>query len=324
MSLSAVRLIGRALWLLAAAVALASGATAAELVEGKNYAAPHEPAAGRNRQEDRSHRVLLVRLPALRGVRASICDWLAKLPPDVAFRRVPVMFQERWVPLAKNYYTLEALGEESRLSPEVFIAIHGKGIALWNEKTFFDWAASKGLDRKKVEDMYNSFAITGKMNRAMQLAQEYNMQSVPMVIIDGKFVTVIDRVGTHAAMPAAIDALIVKARAERRRASVGERAIGRARRPQAPALNVFITGASAASAPRSRGITPRRARRSVFSRGAKPSSTRLPRRCRRRAYRPMRATSATRRRLRAPPAISSRASARPTSSSRTPASRAAR
>ena len=69
------------------------------------------------------------------------------------------MFQERWVPLAKIYYTLEALGEEARLSPEVFVAVHGKGLSLWQDKTFFDWAASQGLDRKKVEDMYNSFGI---------------------------------------------------------------------------------------------------------------------------------------------------------------------
>jgi thiol:disulfide interchange protein DsbA len=141
--------------------------------------------------------------------------WLKTVPADVQFRRVPVMFQERWVPLAKIYYTLEALGEESRFSPEVFTALHGKGLPLWQDKTFFDWAASQGLDRKKVEDMYNSFAINGKMNRAKQLAQTYNIQSVPTVIVDGKFITASDKVGTHANLPAAIDELIAKARAER-------------------------------------------------------------------------------------------------------------
>ena len=52
-------------------------------------------------------------------------NWLKTKPADVQFRRIPVMFQERWIPLAKMYYTLEALGEESRLSPEMFVAIHG-------------------------------------------------------------------------------------------------------------------------------------------------------------------------------------------------------
>ncbi len=141
--------------------------------------------------------------------------WLKTIPPDVQFRRVPVMFQDRWVPLAKIYYTLDALGEEARLSPEVFTAIHGKGIALWQEKTFFDWAASKGLDRKKVEDMYNSFAIAGKMNRARQQAELYRVQSVPLVVVDGKFITASDKVGTHERMPPVMDALIAKARAER-------------------------------------------------------------------------------------------------------------
>jgi protein dithiol oxidoreductase (disulfide-forming) len=142
-------------------------------------------------------------------------DWVKKLPSDVQFRRVPVSFQPKWVPLAKEYYTLEALGEESRLSPEMFIAIHSKGVNLADEKTFFDWAAAHGLDRKKVEDMYNSFSMSGKMNRALQQAKAFNAQSVPLIVIDGKFVVSTEKVGSHAAMLPVMDALIVKARAER-------------------------------------------------------------------------------------------------------------
>ena len=139
--------------------------------------------------------------------------WLKTIPADVQFRRVPVMYQDRWVALAKIFYTLEALGEESRLSPDVFAALHARGLNLWQDKTFFDWAAGQGLDRKKVEDMYNSFAISGKINRARAAAQTYQVQSVPTVVVDGKFVT--NKVGSHRAMPATIDALIAKARAER-------------------------------------------------------------------------------------------------------------
>ena len=142
-------------------------------------------------------------------------NWRKTLPADVAFRRVPVVFQDRWVPLAKEYYTLEALGEDARLSPEMFAAIHTKGANLSNEKTFFDWAASHGLDRKKVEDMYNSFALAGKVNRARQQAQAYSVQSVPLIVIDGKFVVSTDKIGSHAAMIPVMDALIAKARAER-------------------------------------------------------------------------------------------------------------
>ena len=123
-------------------------------------------------------------------------NWMKTMPADVQLRRVPVMFQERWIPLAKIYYTLDALGEEKRLSPEVFSALHSKGLSLWQDKTFFDWAASQGLDRKKVEDMYNSFAIEGKVNRARAAAGTFQIQSVPTFIVDGKFTTVADIAAT--------------------------------------------------------------------------------------------------------------------------------
>jgi len=141
--------------------------------------------------------------------------WVKAKPADVTVRRIPVMFQPRWESLARVYYVLDAMGED-KLTPDVFAAIHGKGAQLWNEKDFFDWAASKGLDRKKVEELWGSFAVVGKVNRAKQLAQGYSIQSVPTVIVDGKYVTGPEHLqGGHAAMPAAIDFLVQKARAER-------------------------------------------------------------------------------------------------------------
>ena len=54
------------------------------------------------------------------------------------------------------------------------------------------------------------------MSRARQQAQQYNVQSVPTVVVDGKFITGSERVGTHAQLPAALDELVAKARAERK------------------------------------------------------------------------------------------------------------
>ena len=145
----------------------------------------------------------------------SLQDWLKTVPPDVSFRRVPVMFSPQWTETAKIFYTLDAMGEESRLSPEVFAAIHVKRLALYDPPKFFDWAASKGLDRKKVEDLYNSFTMSGRINRAKQLAQAYNIQEVPTMIIDGKFVTSAGKAGGYANFGAVMNELVAKARAER-------------------------------------------------------------------------------------------------------------
>lgn len=215
MSIRAIPLIRRALFAVLCAVALASGTATAQLVEGKNYARIANPQPVETGRKIEVIEFFSYGCPHCAELEPHLVTWLAKAPQDVAFRRVPVMFQQRWVPLAKIYYTLDALGVESRLSPEVFKAIHGSSTALWEPGKFYDWTASKGLDGRKVEEVFTSFAVDGKMKRATQLAQQYNVQSVPLVIVDGKFVTSSDRVGTHAQMPAAIDELVNKARAER-------------------------------------------------------------------------------------------------------------
>jgi len=199
----------------AAAGLLATGAGAQGLQEGKNYFRLKSPQPVETGKKIEVIEFFSYGCPHCADLDPELQAWQKTLPADVAFRRVPVMFQDRWVGLAKVFFTLEALGVDDRITPEVFVAIHKNGMQLWNEKTFFDWAATKGLDRKKVEEMYGSFAINGKVNRAKQLAQAYNVQSVPMVVVDGKFTTASDKVGSHAAMPAALNELIAKARAER-------------------------------------------------------------------------------------------------------------
>ena len=212
---SIVRLLPVGLALALALTPLAAPAQAPQ--EGREFTRLRNPAPPETGKKIEVIEFFSYGCPHCGDFEPLVQQWLKTLPADVQFRRVPVLFQPNWVALAKVYYTLEALGEEAKLTPEVFAAIHQKGTPLWKDSTFFDWAAGKGLDRKKVEDMYNSFGIAGKVNRAKQLGQDvYKVQSVPVLIVDGKFVvTTNDRVPTHAAMISATDAAIAKARAER-------------------------------------------------------------------------------------------------------------
>ena len=152
-----------------------------------------------------------------RDLEEFLGPWTKKLPADVAFKRVPVAFQPAWVNLGKIYYTLEALGRED-LTPKVFQAIHGANVKLHEEKTFFEWAGNNGLDAAKVQEMWGSFAVNSKMNRAKTLAANYSVDSVPMLFVDGKFKIQPHLLkGSHKDVPAALDFLIAKARAERKK-----------------------------------------------------------------------------------------------------------
>jgi len=197
------------------AAAFIASAGAQGMVEGQNYARLRNPMPVDTGKNIEVIEFFSYGCPHCAEFEPILDNWLKTKPADVTFRRIPVMFQPKWESLAKAYYTLDALGED-KLSADVFVAVHAKGMPLYNDKDFFDWAASKGLDRKKVEELYSSFAVVGRVNRAKQLAQAYGVQSVPTVIVDGKYTTGPERLANgHAGVPAAIDFLVQKARAER-------------------------------------------------------------------------------------------------------------
>jgi thiol:disulfide interchange protein DsbA len=200
---------------LVAALALVSTASA-QFAEGREYVRLKSPQAVETGKKIEVIEFFSYGCPHCADLEPHLQGWLKRLPPDVQLRRIPVAFFPQWENLARVYYTLEALGEDAKLTPDVFTAIHGGNRTnLASDTRFFDWAASKGLDRKKVEDTYKSFGIAGKVGRAKQLAQAYNVQSVPTVIVDGKFMLSSGSAGGHERVPAAIDAAVATARAER-------------------------------------------------------------------------------------------------------------
>src|SRR5438309_7337673 len=97
-----------------AALALAS-AGAAEVTEGKDYARLKNAQPVETGKKIEVIEFFSYGCPHCNDLEPILDAWVAKLPPDVQFRRVPVMFQERWQALARIYYTLDAMGDEQRL-----------------------------------------------------------------------------------------------------------------------------------------------------------------------------------------------------------------
>jgi len=142
--------------------------------------------------------------------------WLKTLPRDVTFKRVPAVFSEKWEPMARAYYTLEALGQLDALHGEVFEAIHVKNRNLGSAASFADWAASHGLNRKRVLDTYNSFAVGMKMAQAKQMSQAYRLSGVPALVVNGRYLTSGSLTGSHSRTLQVVDSLIARERGGRR------------------------------------------------------------------------------------------------------------
>ena len=115
--------------------------------------------------------------------------WRKRKPADVIFRRVPVVRHDSWVPLAKIYYALEAMGEVERLHAAVYHGHHVEDLALSQEKVLAEWAAKQGLDRDNFMAIYRSDAIREKVERSRQMTVDYEIKATPTLVVDGRFLT---------------------------------------------------------------------------------------------------------------------------------------
>jgi protein dithiol oxidoreductase (disulfide-forming) len=130
--------------------------------------------------------------------------WLKAKPAYVQFVRVPVM----WGPVhrdhAKLYYTLQALGR-SDLDAKVFDTIHNQqNLLVGNtpEETFakqLQFAKDQGIDADAFRKAWNSFAVSTALQHADEITQRYDVETVPLIIVNGKYTTDVARAGAGAA-----------------------------------------------------------------------------------------------------------------------------
>jgi thiol:disulfide interchange protein DsbA len=141
-----------------------------------------------------------------------LAPWAKRLPKDVSLRRVPVAFNDSWLPFSNLYYTLEALGELERLHGAVFEAVHEQKINLANTKTLEDWVGKKGVDVARFRETSRSFTVQSRVSRAQQIQNAHAVKGVPSMVVDGRFRPAEPFAGSYTDLLKVVDALIVKAR----------------------------------------------------------------------------------------------------------------
>ncbi|WP_296448044.1 thiol:disulfide interchange protein DsbA/DsbL [Rhodoferax sp. UBA5149] len=115
--------------------------------------------------------------------------WSKGVPKDVVVRRVPVAFQDSFVPQQRLFYALEAMGLVDKLHAKVFAAIHVEKQDLTKAEAIADWVAKQGVDKAKFLAQYNSFSVATKATRGTQLQNAYKVEGVPALGVAGRFYT---------------------------------------------------------------------------------------------------------------------------------------
>jgi protein dithiol oxidoreductase (disulfide-forming) len=139
-------------------------------------------------------------------------QWRASKPDYVSFTRVPAV----WNPLlqlhARAFYTAEALTKGEEMHPEFFREIHERGNMLESEAKLQEFFGRFGVDAAAFKAAFDSFAVHAKLQRADELNRRYRIQSVPTIIVNGKYTTDGGQAGSYDELLALVDELAASER----------------------------------------------------------------------------------------------------------------
>ncbi len=201
---------GLVLSALVGAMALTSlPAAAADYVAGKDYQVLDNPEAieGDN---------IIVReffwygCPHCYALNPYMQKWAATKASDVAFMESPAALNPVWETNARGFYAAQLMGYQQQTHNALFDAIHKDQQKLFDQNALSKWYATQGVDQKKFNELYNSFAVSTKVARSKAGAMRYQLTGVPTVVVHGKYVVQ----GEPEQVPKVVDYLVSKVRTD--------------------------------------------------------------------------------------------------------------
>lgn len=148
--------------------------------------------------------------PHCASLEPFIKEWAKGLPADVVFRKAHVPFNE--IKHQQLFYTLESLGKLDEFSDKVFAAIHVDKNRMDSVEKITEVLTKAGLDKKRFTETWDSFSVQTRMRKATSMSANYKIESVPSVIVNGKYLTTPSAAGGNQGVIAVLDHLIAQER----------------------------------------------------------------------------------------------------------------
>ena len=113
----------------------------------------------------------------------------ADLDTDVKIVKVPVALRDSWMPHAKLYYALSQMNEIDDLHNLIFEEIHIENNKLDTEEGMIEFLSKSGINTGIFSEKYNSYGTEARVKKASNLARKYQIDSVPTLVVNGKYLT---------------------------------------------------------------------------------------------------------------------------------------
>lgn len=114
-------------------------------------------------------------------------EWIKKKPAYVNVRRMPVAFNQNFVPMQRLYFALESMGLVEQLHTKVFKAFHEERVALTTTPAIVAWIDKQGVDRNQFVAAYDGAAVKSAQ-KAVGLQDAYQVEGTPALGVAGRFI----------------------------------------------------------------------------------------------------------------------------------------
>lgn len=121
----------------------------------------------------------------------TILEYKKNLPPYVEFTQVPAMLNPSWAADANTYYLAEILDPkgEKDLIVNIFKTIHEQKRRMSNPEAVMRFFIQYGYTEEDINKAKQSMLFRTKIKRAQQISAASQAQSVPAIIINGRYRT---------------------------------------------------------------------------------------------------------------------------------------
>ncbi|MEL7184926.1 MAG: thiol:disulfide interchange protein DsbA/DsbL [Pseudomonadota bacterium] len=143
-------------------------------------------------------------------------NWEDTLNPDIRFERIPAIFNQLAALHAQLYYTEDVLARNGQLADRhafrnmVFNEIHRRNNGLTSQGAIQRVFERAGVDENTFNRTWNSFEVSQSLRKAADLARRYGVDSVPMIIVNGKYRTTASAAGSYPVLIEVINELAAR------------------------------------------------------------------------------------------------------------------
>lgn len=138
----------------------------------------------------------------------------ADLDKDAKVVKVPVALRDSWLPHAKLYYSLSQMDKIDNIHNLIFEEIHIENNRLDNEDVMAQFLGKNGIDTKDFSEKYNSYGTEARIKKASNLARKYQINSVPTIVVNGKYLTSGSFVSSYDELYSVVNLLVERERNE--------------------------------------------------------------------------------------------------------------